>query len=217
MAVEQFGAAGDAPPISLSFMATPPLPRLWFLNDDESQLVQVQSDWFARNWRKTASTSGYPRYPTLRSTFESQLRRFVDHARAADLGEFAPTQCEITYVNHIPAEDGAANPPTDILSFLSMPASGRFPQGPEAITVAAQYLIETTDGPVGRLHVSAQPAARRLDGRPITVLSMTARGRPLGDDVQGVLAFLDLGHEWVVRGFDAVTSEKMHEAWGKVP
>jgi len=216
MAVEQFGGRGSTPSVSLSLMAMPPLPRVWFLNDDESELIQVQNDWFARNWRKSGSTTGYPRYPSVRAPFKDALGLFLDHVRAGNLGEFSPTQCEITYINHIPAAEATGGPPSDVLTLLAEPA-GPFPPAPESVTVAAQYLIRTTEDedPVGRLHVSAQPATRRVDGYPITVLTLTARGRPLGAGVDGVLSFLDLGHNWVVRAFDALTTQKMHVAWGR--
>src|SRR5689334_9418139 len=37
----------------LRLLGTPPLPRCWFLNESESELVQIQDDKFIRNWRKT--------------------------------------------------------------------------------------------------------------------------------------------------------------------
>ena len=215
MTVEQFGGRGSTPSVSLSLMATPPPPRVWFLDEDESQLVQVQNDWFARNWRKTGSSADYPRYPRMRAPFESDLGVFLDHVRTGNLGEFSPTQCEITYINHIPAAEATGDALGDVLTLLASGPAGRFPLAPESVTVAAQYVLRTAEGPVGRLHVSAQPAIRRVDGYPITVLTLTARGRPLGEGVEGVLSFLDLGHEWVVRGFDAATTEKMHVAWGR--
>jgi len=60
-----------------------------------------------------------------------------------------------------------------------------------------------------------QPAFTVEDERPIYVLNMTARGAPLGDNLEGVLGFLDIGHEWVVRGFTAITSDVMHRVWGR--
>lgn len=43
---------------------------------------------------------------------------------------------------------------------------------------------------------------------------MTARGRPTAESVEGVLAFLDLGHERAVRSFVDLTTDAMHELWG---
>jgi hypothetical protein len=75
--------------------------------------------------------------------------------------------------------------------------------------------VRLQEEPVGRLHIAAEPAFRRSDSSPIVVLTLTARGRPLGVGLDGVLAFLDLGHEWIVRAFDSVTTSKMHRIWGR--
>jgi hypothetical protein len=44
---------------------------------------------------------------------------------------------------------------------------------------------------------------------------LTARGEPLTGDLDGVLDFIDLGHEWIVRAFESVTSDVMHDLWEK--
>src|SRR5690348_7008800 len=36
----------------LRVMGAAPLPRCWFLNEGESELLQIQGDKFIRNWRK---------------------------------------------------------------------------------------------------------------------------------------------------------------------
>jgi len=38
--------------------------------------------------------------------------------------------------------------------------------------------------------------------------------RDLGG-VEDAMAFLDVGHEWVVRGFTSVTTTSMQSKWGK--
>lgn len=48
--VEQFGArTGRRQGVRLVLSPIPPRPRLWFLNEDETELVQVQQDRFVRN------------------------------------------------------------------------------------------------------------------------------------------------------------------------
>ena len=34
-------------------------------------------------------------------------------------------------------------------------------------------------------------------------------------DVDGVMGFLDMGHEWIVQTFDSITTAEMHDVWGK--
>jgi hypothetical protein len=45
--------------------------------------------------------------------------------------------------------------------------------------------------------------------------TLTARGQPLGTGLAGVLEFLDLGREWIVTGFDELTTPEMHRLWGR--
>jgi uncharacterized protein (TIGR04255 family) len=215
MTTERFDGLGAPPSMSFALMAAPPIPRLWFLNGDESQLIQVQNNWFARNWRKMPTGGDYPRYPTIRDRFRDDLSTFLDYIRAGKLGEFKPTQCEITFINHIADYGGQRQELSEILNLLKpLDVSGFLPS-PESVGLNAQFLIAGDGVPAGRLHLRAEPAVRRSDGSPITVLTITARGVPIGEGVEGVMGFLELGHTWVVRGFECITTDRMHKLWGK--
>jgi len=51
---------------------------------------------------------------------------------------------------------------------------------------------------------------------PIWILTMTARLLHHGEeDTLSVLNSLDTGHDWVVNGFVDMTSERMHDLWGR--
>ena len=53
-AFETFGAPGrNESRLQLIQMPGPEVPRLWFINHDETELVQIQSDRFLHNWRKS--------------------------------------------------------------------------------------------------------------------------------------------------------------------
>ena len=79
--------------------------------------------------------------------------------------------------------------------------------------LAASYVIQepSIEGPLGRLHVSVEP--RFQDEHPFFRMSLTARGRPAGTDFDGVRRFLDVGREWIVKGFTDFTTEAMHKLW----
>src|SRR5690242_10827857 len=49
-------------------LGSPPL-RAGFVNESNSQLVQVQSSLFFRNWRRTQSASSYNHYTDLKPLF----------------------------------------------------------------------------------------------------------------------------------------------------
>jgi hypothetical protein len=50
---------------------------------------------------------------------------------------------------------------------------------------------------------------------PIYLANLTARVMPNGATVDRAMKALDVGHEWVVRGFDDLTTAEMHRHWGK--
>ena len=211
--IEQFGPRSSLPSFRFELGESPRLPRLWFLSPDESELVQVQNDWFARNWRQRDGGPEYPHYPKIRDPFAVDLSHLSEHIRRRKLGAFVPIHCELTYINHILLTPGESDI-RRVLGFFAEDA----PMGPlgepEAVRFGVQWLISHEGEPVGRLHLTAEPAVRQTDMQDVTVLTMTARGRPIGEGAAGVLSFMDLAHDFVVRTFVAVTTDKMHNVWG---
>ena len=202
------------PSLRWSVTPGPPLPRCWYASDDEQYLLQVQPDRFLLNWRQQRGTSGeYPRYTTICDRFLKSLRVFRQFAAEQSLGSVEPNQCEVTYVNHIellPTLGVAATLDRVLMGWKLGSSDGWLTQG-ESGEFKASYVIAQKRG---RLHVDARPAVRRDNGQEIIRLDLTARGAPPQPDLDGVRAWLDLGHEWVVRGFKSLTTSEMHTIWG---
>ena len=96
---EHFGPPSP-PRVNVAIEDKPPTPRVWFLNEQKTELVQVQNDRFAHNWRKVGRGQAYPRYENIRDRFREEVsgfEQFVDE----NLGTLSVSQCELTYVNHI--------------------------------------------------------------------------------------------------------------------
>ncbi len=213
---EVFGATQ---PVPVVLFGQPPV-RVWYRSEG-GELVQVQKDRVVHNWRKADQPEGaYPHYEQVRPQFERDLIDFESLVRDEGLGPLSINQVEVTYVNAImPATRGGTADLTRIFrvwsgqwgSFLPREEDGGF---------SARFTIPDFGGkPVGRLHVTAfiSPQFDPKEGGisyPIS-LQIFARGIPLGDGIPGALAFSDLGHEWVVRGFDAMTTPEMHLVWDK--
>jgi uncharacterized protein (TIGR04255 family) len=214
----------DQPPthkIGVRFEAleVPPLARVLFLNNAEDQLIQVQQDRILHNWRKAADSVPYPRYNTIRSAFIEDLAMFQEYLREEELGLLQINQCEVTYVNHIPCAGDALSDGVGghaaadkIFKVISAQHTSFLP-APENVTAQVQYVMREFDQPVGRLHVSIQPAWRKPDNAPVYILELTARGTPLGAGTAGAIRFLDLGHDWIVRGFKDLTTIEMRAIW----
>jgi uncharacterized protein (TIGR04255 family) len=217
---ERFGPAVLAEPtISFQTADAPPWPRVWFLSSDGTQLVQLQRDWLARNWRRMPEREDeeYPRYPVLRERFVQDATRFVDYVRERGWGEVSFTQSELTYINHIDLEDFGIEPGelAKVLGLVAVPTNDRFLPTPESVQLNTQYLVREGDDPIGRLYVTANPAFRRSDGKPILMLSLSAKGRPPGTDLEAVLRFLDTVREWIVKGFTNIARPAAQEVWGR--
>lgn len=217
--VERFGIVGQPKPeVRLEMTQTPPVPRCWFLKENDTELIQVQQDRFAHNWRKVGEGDEYPRYEYVREHFRTELERFGDFVRRERVGDLEPDHCELTYVNHIVSGCGWEDHGQvgEILSVLVPKYSEPFLPDAEEFRLWAAYVIPGTDGePVGRLRVSMDPAFRKNDARPMFVLNLVARARPEGRDIDSIFRVLDIGREWIVKGFAAITTEKMHKLWGR--
>ncbi|HET7342703.1 MAG TPA: hypothetical protein VFL90_14670, partial [Methylomirabilota bacterium] len=87
----------------------------------------------------------------------------------------------------------------------------RFLPDPEVVVFNASYLMPERQG---RLHIASQPAIRREDSKQLMQLTLTARGKPASSDLGAIVRWLDVGHDWIVRGFVDVTTPEMHRVWG---
>ena len=191
----------------------PPL-RCFFLNDGGTQLIQVRSGAFVRNWRAWPQNSIYPRYATIRPSFERDFETFDQFLRDFEFPQLEAWKCEVTYVNHFVRgrewEDILSLSrilpiisPDRISGLLSNMSHARFAFGYE--------LPEDT----GTLQVELVPVVSP-DGKQVMQLGLTAVGRPTGSDLPSILDWLDKGHYAVVKGFSEFTSiEAQREHWGR--
>ena len=196
----------------------PASPRVCFLNEPKTELIQIQADRFIHSWSKTGKVStSYPRYERIRTNFRHEVWEFQEFLTDEKLGKIAVDQCEITYVNHIePCEAWSSHGQIEgILQAWTAQQRSFLPEL-EGGSVQQRFVIRKgSDRPLGRLHVSLTPAREEEDQSPIFVLTLTARGAPLGQGINGALDFFDLGREWIVKGFSDLTTPDMHRVWGK--
>jgi hypothetical protein len=138
-----------------------------------------------------------------------RIQRFADEN---NLGTIDVKQCEVTYVNDIPRGEGWTTV-SDSLSLFS-PWWGKGSEGflplPETVTVIGSFLLPEERG---RLHFAAHHVRRQLDQRDVVQLRLTARGKPDSSADSSVLSWMDLGREWIVRGFTDLTSAHAHTLW----
>jgi uncharacterized protein (TIGR04255 family) len=202
-----------------TFADAPPLPRVWFLNADGTELIQIQSDRLIVNWRRGAGAEPYPRYTHILKRFKAALQLLSELIAEEHLGKIVPNQCEVTYVNHILAEKEwpKHGDIAKVVTVWSNQYSDSYLGTPEDVAFVARYRMVSADGAtLGRLQVSLQPAFRRDDHQPIFALNVTARGTPSSPSVESALELFDKQHEWIVRGFASVTTAGLHKLWGRL-
>lgn len=210
---------GPSPPgLSIQLIGPGAGTRYWFLTEDQAELVQVQRDRFAFNWRKETApgveVGEYPRYPYVRERFAELFAEFEEAAGQARSG-FRINWCEIAYINQIPAASERGHRPlASILRLVqNVPLNGL--PNPEDSALVQRHLLLRDDRPFGRFYINANSAFKLPALEPIYILNLTVRGMPSdGPEGDGVLAFMDVGRDLIVNAFRDATTEAMHAEWG---
>lgn len=204
--------APTAGPLQVQFVVGPGLQtRVWFLNEPQTELVQLQHDRLTVNWRQAVPDAPYPRYPHVREVFQrrfADLRDFVDDRH---LGSLSVIQAEVTYINAIEPNEGQLGRLGGALSNWQPPTSHHLGE-PEQARAAMVFPVHDAGRPPVRMYVAVDPA-QRPDGRPVLFLTITVRGAPAGDDLNAALRFMDQARNHVVRSFTELTPETMHTQW----
>jgi uncharacterized protein (TIGR04255 family) len=211
--IEEFGEKFWQRPGVRFEIVNPDVSRFWFLAEPPTRLIQVQRDRFILNWRKVHGDEVYPRYAKeIRPRFEIEWARFKQFVADQKLGELDVKQCEITYVNDIIKGDGwqAFGDSLTLFSPWYGTGSTGFLSSPETLSIAGSFLMPEGRG---RLHFATQHVMRQIDQREAVQLRLVARGKPDSGADPDILHWMDIGHEWIVRGFEDLTSPRAHDLW----
>lgn len=206
----------DAPPPSdstMEFFEGLPMPRVWFISSNETEIIQVQKDRFLFNWKKTSSEQDYPRYHHVFSSFEKKLRNFAEFLNESSLGDLIPTQYEITYINQISQENGWSSLADlgNIFPDLQWQKRHQYLAEPETVNFNLSFLLPDNNG---RLRVGIQSAKRIVDDAPILQFSLTARGIGSCTRIDMMKPWFDLGRSSIVKAFtDLTDSEVQRDKW----
>src|SRR5688572_15738988 len=187
------------PQIQLELTAIPAVPRVWYVSEDKTLLVQLQQDRLVCNWRRVKDSDIYPRYEAVRERFVRAWEKFSAFVEREKLGQLTANQCEVTYINQI--HSGTTWTDHREVGKVLRPWSGI--KSAEALAnlegarLALSFEMKSSEAEgsgktVGRLHVDFQPAFSVSTGKAVFVLNLTARGAPLGLGLEGTLRFFDL-------------------------
>jgi uncharacterized protein (TIGR04255 family) len=190
-------------------------PRMWFTSSDESSLVQLQSGRLNFNWRGGLEQNAYPHFAAVQSEFMKALDDLEALIANEGLGGLVVNQCELVYVNPLPASATGVplSEPQKIFRVWSGAQGQEWVAAPEDVSFTLRYRFNDQNGhPFGRL-IATMSAGIGANGVPAFQLEMTARGRPIGEGRNGIQAFHNYAHEAIVRCFTAITTPEMHERW----
>jgi len=208
---EQFeGAAG--PSISFQLSSAFPSPRLWASTEDGQELVQLQTDWLALNWRKVKPDGAYDRWAARRTSLSRIYALLQEFLARESLANPVIRQCEVTYINHI-SLDGVPDGHAAYSSFFKGQEALTTAGDVEQLTLQASYRLGDPASPTGRLHLKVAPALN-ASGKPIYVLELTARSAPLHMSISSALSFLDSGRDAINEAFVKLTTDAAHRRWG---
>ncbi len=141
-----------------------------------------------------------------------ELSAFAEKKQSA----LTPVPCELWYISVIEPGGLWSRPGQLDKTIRLVNGPGEFLPEPEDGQLATQFRIRHDERDVGRLYVNVTSARRPSGTQPVIQLTMTARGAPLRPDRQGMVDFFRLAHEWIVRGFAAVTTDSAQvNLWGR--
>jgi len=189
-----------------------PLPRVWFINKSDDQLIQFQIDRFYFNWRKREQD--YPRYENVIKNFENVMNSVKNLFDEFEFGELKPIEYELSYINHIPKGQGwntIDDLPKIFSDYVWRETKERFLPKPKRVGWNKQFSLPENKG---NLNVSLKQATRTEDKVPLFVLELKTLG--IFDETAKIEEFrewFDLAHEWIVRGFNDLTTPEIHKIW----
>lgn len=214
---ERFGDERLHPAASMRWQVTdrPAVPRLWAASESGEHVVQIQRSAFFGNWLKPSQEAPYRHYPERRGVFSEQLAQVDQFVHDEGLGRVEPTSCVVTYVNHVDygGLDEIGPALARILTcWVNQSSDGWLPD-PDRIVLSFAFPMPQE---VGRLNVELKPIVRRKDKRQMLRLELTARSAVQKRELAEAMDWIDLGHEWVVRGFVSLTRGEMHDLWERI-
>jgi uncharacterized protein (TIGR04255 family) len=210
--IEERPAIRSAPPGGSPFpglnfeigMGAPPI-RIWLLNENRSELLQIQNDRLVLNWRANFGST-YPHYHQLEPKFLANWDRFKKAMADGALGELQPITAEVTYINRFALEDGETL--FDALSIFAPDALLR--KAEPSIQLSVDIIASDGSTKVGEQTISASRS--RDEGYEVQLMSVTRVGFFLGED-QPIENALRRAHATAVASFANVTTAEMHQRW----
>lgn len=205
---ETFGGANLQPSFQFQVGAGPVGSRLWFISEQENNLLQFQPDRFLTNWRKNPNQQPYPRFEGIAEAYKSYLTVLVEHLSKHFAYDVGINQAEVSYINVIPVSGFS-----EVGKWFNL-WSGSDLNIEGLNTSFSEVILDASGKPYARLFHAIQ-SVYTVDGKHLAYnLSLTFRGKPMGNDIESALKFLISGREAIVLRFNSITTSFSHDFWG---
>ncbi len=191
-----------------------PMPRYWFVSEDDTYVIQVEKSAFILNWRRRKSQK-YPRFHRdIKPTFDRYYGLFDEFVRTeVNLPRPSIGMCELTYVNTIERcqfWDGPDDTARIIPAF-STPLRDADVAMPSEFNCQYGYRIEADLG-VG-IAIRSGPATEKPDN-PMLVFEIKVGG-PLELAAKSVAdKWFERAHDHIIDSFVRITDSNIQrEHW----
>lgn len=185
------------------------LVRYFFINAQNTKLIQLQDGRFLFNWRRNEGTEiAYPKFEAVFQEFVLQWKTFLALANESEV-EISQTQFELTYMDHILLSDfdGKSWALPKIFSFFA-----KNPLGPNIDDANFSISLPVEDLS-GHLHLAGHGGIRNSDRKPVVILETTVRGNTskIAHDIE---SWFDKAHRTIYGAFmDSITPDAK-AIWG---
>ncbi len=194
------------------------MPRTWFLNEEKTELIQFQRNRLVFNWRKTDDNpdASYKRYEYISQKFMSYLQILEKFVKDYLKEPLVYTGMELTYINNIPiASFGGIEKIGDCLKDIAWVMGKEYLPNPAKYKGAWNFELPDINGGMTANVQSLQ----QVDGTPVLRLDLVAKGlytSPFDKGNNNMLKWYDKAHEYIVHGFEDLTTQKMQKIWKKL-
>ena len=185
-----------------------PMPRFWFISEDDTHLIQLQKNAFMFNWRRRETD--YPQYAgRLKPDFDRYYNVFEEFVREeTGISELKVEESELTYVNLI--KPGAYwSGPRDtraVLPFIQIPEFVAAADKNVAFQNTFNHVLE--DDLHLRITVRSGDTAEN-PGSPVLIFELSARGPAQDPGKAAIDKWFDRAHEAITRCLLEITSDEV--------
>lgn len=210
-AVEKFPNPTKRPELRINVTD---LPRLWFIHEDDSQIIQVQRDRFTFNWRRTTPEQQYPGFSVILNCFQVFYNRFCQIISRLEAGTVTPSQFELTYIDQL--FQGTDWDTLDSIGkiyniFVDSQPSNSFWSGAESMILRTSFPVADLNG---RLHLTISNRIKKVGGQQTLQTEFTLRGFQENTEQRTIITWFKSAHGEIRKKFVSMFTEDIQtQAW----